>query len=192
MPLPLAGQQLHFPPVYPFPTPGPACAVIWECSQDLLLPKTARKHKTKKKKREKNPKSDCSSPPASSKADSNCSGPSTDGLGPRPAPNKTPPFLHLVRILLLGDRGLVLGALGLPLPWALRSFIMLLLSCRSGSAHWCPPAGPPVGCGCGGLWWVACSDDMASHRVTVELHCIALQRIRGAPLCSVDGACNWL
>ena len=90
-----------------------------------------------KNEKEKNPnptKSDCSSPP---------------GL----LRGRLKPLLvlHLARILLLlGDRGLVLGALGLPPPWALRSFIALLLSCRSGSACWCPPAGPPWGVGAAG------------------------------------------
>ena len=50
----------------------------------------------------------------------------------------------------IGDSSL--GASGLPPPWALRLFIALLLSCQSGSARWCPPAGPPVGRGRGGLW----------------------------------------
>ena len=75
-------------------------------------PEPPESAKQKKKKKEKNPKSDCSSPPGLLRG----------WLKPLLV-------LHLARILLLGDRGLVLGASGLPPPWALRSFIALLLSC---------------------------------------------------------------
>ena len=43
-----------FPPqVYPFPAPEPACAVMLGVSQHLLLPMSARKHKTHTKEKSK-------------------------------------------------------------------------------------------------------------------------------------------
>ena len=46
-------QLTTFPPVYPFPTPGPACAVIVGVSQRLLLPITASKQTKERQKKRK-------------------------------------------------------------------------------------------------------------------------------------------
>ena len=130
----LAGQQLHFPPVYPFPTPRPACAVIVGYPSDSFSPNPPESAKQKKEK--KTPNSNqirLFEPPR-----------------PPPRPTQTPPYPPPRPHPPPGRSG--------ARPWEPRGSPRRgrcdpssRCSCRSGSARWCPPAGPPMGCGCGGL-----------------------------------------
>ena len=117
--------QLNYPPVYPFPTPGPACAVIVGVSPRSHSPHICQTKKRKQK-----------TPTNQNRL-----------FNPARPPAGTGPELHLASIPLLHRRGppksFPARSPGHLLSLrALRSLIALLLSCQPrsvGSARLCPP-----------------------------------------------------
>ena len=124
--------QLNYPPVYPFPTPGPACAVIVGVSPRSHSPHICQ---TKKRKQKTQPtKTDCSTP-----------------RGPPPArgPNSTWPPSPSSIAGGLRSRSLR-GALA-TCSHCERCDLSSRCSCPANPARWGQPAYAHP-CGVGGAW----------------------------------------
>ena len=151
LPLPLRATAGFYRYTHFLPPDGEA--IIVGVSQRLLLPITARESKKRANKTKKKTTHPVRSSPSPTSPSPLERARTLARPPPRPNPSGRPgsrPRATCPRETLRPPQ----SSSPFPPPWALRSFIALLLSCRSGSAHWRPPAGPPVGCGCGGLWYV--------------------------------------